>query len=911
MNINISLIDFMKLFGTNVQYSVPKWQRRYSWDKSTIQQLAKDLVAIAKKKSADAMHFGGTLITYSESTPAGTSEIHNVVDGQQRLTTISILLICIAEKLKETNDKSGEWTSERITNVLLNNNLSPHEKLQLQDGDNDEYRQILSGTPRGEGKVTVAWGELRKIVDDVGPDLLLEGLRRFKVISFPCQSSDDPQQIFESLNATGVMLTEGEKTKNWLLMGLDKESQNKAYQEHWCRIEHCLDALSEPKRIDEFLRDLLRWKTGENIGIKHTYANLRRWWYEHGDDDRTILSDDLRRLSVLYGKITGTYNIPETDKINHLLHHLRCVGIHVHRPFTLRVLSDAMNPSETGAYEDEVIRVLEALSIWLTRIWLAHKPTPGLNTEFANLAHQSLRLDYESYADYWIKQIKKLRKTRSAVPNEDEVRQGLKKRKAYGGKASDASKSILWTLNSMLGNQASPIIEDLSLEHIMPQYLNKSWREYLGASADEINEDYGNTLANLTLVGTKFNSEISNQIYSKKRNLYYNSGVTLTRRFAQSYETWRKEDMDKRIDELTLLIIKCWPWENITRAKVRWRIGLNDWKNEKKYTDLLLGVISELLTISPQRNSSLLLGDSPNKNIFFKGREPQKPNLLYKPIPNHGQYVVNVHFSGKAIQSLCQKMAEMCGTQVELEIFNEYRNGQEIWEKIESKPPSTQKQARNNLRWRINGGHWSDEKTYRSTLLNVISALLNIDSYRNSNLLLGTRMGRDLFFAGKEPTSAGAHFKPIPGFSQFVVNLNHSASTIVKLCKEMGSRCDVRVEVENSQTFEISTAYRWRINKEEWKPEETSSRILLNLIKKLLDLDPLRNPLKLSGDSVTADLLPSHFSPEDPKHFHKIPSYENYMIYVDPNPANLIKQCKNLASRCSVVFEVESKKAQS
>lgn len=98
---NVNLINFLNLFSSPVQYSVPKWQRRYSWDEPTILQLIRDLESIAEVDRDNANHFGGTLITYAETTSAGTVDILHVVDGQQRLTTISILLFCIAESLKK------------------------------------------------------------------------------------------------------------------------------------------------------------------------------------------------------------------------------------------------------------------------------------------------------------------------------------------------------------------------------------------------------------------------------------------------------------------------------------------------------------------------------------------------------------------------------------------------------------------------------------------------------------------------------------------------------------------------------------------------------------------------------------------------------------------------------------------
>ncbi len=587
---NVKLINFLDLFKMPVQYSVPKWQRRYSWDKSTIQQLIKDLEAISKSDKYNASHFGGTLITYSENTPAGTAEIFHVVDGQQRLTTISVLLICIAEKLEETGRIIGEWSSDNITRVLLMNPLNPPRKLNLQDQDEEEYRRILENNPRGEGRVTAAYKTLRSEVASVGPECLMNGLSRFKVITFTCEKSDDPQQIFESLNATGVPLTEGEKVKNWLLMGLDRKTQEELHKDYWCKLEDSLNAVYEPKHIDHFLRDFLRWRTGETVGSNQTYANLRRWWYKtQGSIDRTSLCKELARLADLYGKITGTNGKHENREIDRLLQHLRDLRTDVHRPFTLRLLDDATKPDATGANEQELIDALNALSTWLTRFWLAGKSTTGLNTEFARFAHSKDAQSSESYADYWIVKIKKLRHTGIAVPNEKEIREGIKKRKAYGGKASDAAKTILWTMNFQLEKDAISRIEDLSIEHIMPQKLSKEWLEYLGENADEVHATYMNSLANLTLVGKGFNAGISNQVYTEKRTLYEkNSNVILTRELSGSYSDWREEDLEARVQELADLALNCWPWENIIRARARWRIsGVSDWQHEKTFGDYI------------------------------------------------------------------------------------------------------------------------------------------------------------------------------------------------------------------------------------------------------------------------------------------------------------------------------------
>ena len=133
-------IAFLQLLSGDVQYVVPRWQRRYCWDQSDIERLVKDLMTIAKADHPGAAHYGGALLTFPEPGAAGVVTTHRVVDGQQRLTTVSILLACIADSLGPRG-RCGDWTAKHIRNRLTNPDLPPEKrrKLRLQDGDEDEY----------------------------------------------------------------------------------------------------------------------------------------------------------------------------------------------------------------------------------------------------------------------------------------------------------------------------------------------------------------------------------------------------------------------------------------------------------------------------------------------------------------------------------------------------------------------------------------------------------------------------------------------------------------------------------------------------------------------------------------------------------------------------------------------------
>ena len=221
-------IDFLDLLDGQVQYIVPRWQRRYRWGQADIERLVEDLLTVAMA-GPEAEHYGGTLLTFPEPGPAGVVKTIRVVDGQQRLTTVSILLACIAEALGP-DGQCGDWTAQIIREDRLTNRGKAPEKqrkLRLQHGDDDEYRLGLEGKTVGAGAVSQAWRIARRLVARNDVTQLFEGLKRLRVVSIGLEQKEDPQQIFESLNATGRPLTESEKVKNWLLMGLpDAEQQD-------------------------------------------------------------------------------------------------------------------------------------------------------------------------------------------------------------------------------------------------------------------------------------------------------------------------------------------------------------------------------------------------------------------------------------------------------------------------------------------------------------------------------------------------------------------------------------------------------------------------------------------------------------------------------------------------------------
>lgn len=556
-------VGFLDLLDGKVQYHVPKWQRRYSWGEAEIRRLAADLKSIAAAADSDRAHYGGSLITFCPpGQPPGVLTTQRVVDGQQRLTTVSLLLACIADQMDD-GDEYGDWTREEIHDRLRNRKEKASEKrrkLRLQNGDEQEYERILRGEPQGKGAVTSAWRLVRDLVGHHGADTLMAGLERFRVVSLGVGENDDPQQIFESLNATGLALTESDKVKNWLLMGFPDDKQQELYKRYWRKIEDALHAQHDSGPVDLFLRDLMRWRTGTITAIEQTYEVFRRWAREKGWEPRGRRQDlfrELAHLARLYGVLTGTAGSHPDEAIQSSLRHLRAMGLHTHRPFTLRLLHE-LNPADGDPIStvEQTARMFGAVGTWITRLWLTGR-TAGLNTAFARLAARG-PVDREAYLDDWMKRIRKLRRQDAGVPDDEDLVRGIHTREMYYGK--QARLAVLCALMEDEDGEGAPSRAALWTERVMPYRLTDAWREALGPDAEEQHLAWRYRLANLALVGGANDAPGEHQSFETKKECYRRSPVSMTRRLAAE-PVWDEATLLRRSQELAARAIRVWPWE--------------------------------------------------------------------------------------------------------------------------------------------------------------------------------------------------------------------------------------------------------------------------------------------------------------------------------------------------------------
>lgn len=632
----------LDLLASRVQYNVPPWQRRYCWSEREIAKLVDDIVQAGQR--ADGAHYGGTIIT-SQCVSDGGIPTVQVVDGQQRLTTVSLLLAVCAFRLGEDDEHQG-LTRAAIRDTYLRNRTETVDrtrKLHLQEGDEQEFTQALHGRVDGPGSIAQAWTSCDRLVrrtGDGGVGDVLNGLARLAVVHIRLDGEDDAQQIFESLNGTGRPLAESEKVKNWLLMTGDAETQEHLHSAYWLPMEEMLDARYEVGNLDEFLRDVLRWKTGQVPTIRNVYENFRRYVDKtRRCDDREALCADLRTWTGHYARIVGAQGARHPDhRVEHQLSHLRALGMGAYGPFALRVLDD-----EDRVGPKEAAETLETAASWITRMWLADKSMSGLNREMATIASEILPDETTSYAQWWKAKIARLAHTGIGVPDDEAVSEGIRTRAAYGAKASNGGHAVLYALETQESAQGLPAREDFDLEHVMPQKLTREWKETLGSNAKEISERYGNRLANLTLLEKDRNTSVGNRGFAEKRSTYRNSRAELTRAIADE-PSWDEEAIERRAESLIERALSVWPWTlaaaGATASGVRWRLDREQTRTSRSAAALVVDVANALLDESAG-NGEKLLGSSATYDLQRVHERPGGRNgARMQTIGAHRQYVV-------------------------------------------------------------------------------------------------------------------------------------------------------------------------------------------------------------------------------------------------------------------------------
>jgi uncharacterized protein with ParB-like and HNH nuclease domain len=603
------------LSQAKTQFIIPVYQRNYDWSQEQCKQLLDDVLEVGKSQEINA-HFVGSIVFVHDSIYT-TSKIKKltIVDGQQRLTTITLIYLVLYRLIKklETEDNGLELSAAEILKTYLINEFAPkNEKLKLQPVENNKkaLNSILmneEGNFSGFSRLINNFNYFKTKITNDNYQTIVEGLTKLMFVEISLdRERDNPQRIFESLNSTGLELSQADSIRNYILMRLEPEEQDRIYYEYWKIIESCATQ-SNISKVSDFMRDYLTLKNKKIPNIKKVYFEFKAKYPISSLEETEKNLADIKKFAGYYKKLINT-KTEQNQEIRLQLEYINRLEVNVAFPFLMQVYNDF---AESVINQEEFIDILELVQSFVWRRFIVGLSTNSLNKVFMNLYD---KVDPENYLFSIQKAL--LQKTGTQkFPKDIEVCDALKVKDVYSIK----SKNTRYLLDRLenFENTEKVFIEgnnNITIEHIFPQNPSREWKTDL--NDDEYNfikENYLNTIANLTLSGN--NGKLGNKPFKDKRDSeggYKESRLWLNKHLA-TLEIWNKTEIENRFNIISkrfLQIWKCPPIQlepeqeteevNIFDAedpkgkKLAYAIFRDKEINETKVTDLYVKVFQEL-----------------------------------------------------------------------------------------------------------------------------------------------------------------------------------------------------------------------------------------------------------------------------------------------------------------------------
>lgn len=517
-----------------MRFAVPVFQRRYAWGQAECSQLLADILN-AGQQSRIQRHFTGTVVTVAPADSHMLQPIYNIVDGQQRLTTLSILLVSVLSELRArhemslfpvVSDTGRAWSESFITDLLTvktGDGVAP--RIELSSPDIEAYSSLVKdGYIDEDSNIRSNYRFFRKEIgrmldstEDPADALaeLFTGIEKLEVISAEMEHGDSPQLVYESMNSTGKDLTQADLVRNYVLIGLDAGIQKLFYNNYWRKIEQQFGESYETD-FDHFLRSFLTIRRKEIPKVRAVYHTFKQYYVESGDNTKALLDEMLRYANyyayMRYG--SDSLNTLEDVKLNHIFGNVirRMSGSDIVFPIIFKLFSDYKESVGSLSY-DQLLKLIGYIESYYVRRHFYGLVAGNMNLRFEKIMQT---VDEDDYYDSFMSLIATGSRANSKLfPNNDDFIESLTTKPVY-------SSPVLKYLLSRIENAAHKTPVDyvgdkrVSIEHVLPQNPNLSpdWQEMLGEAWVEEHQSLVHLLGNLTL--TERNSEYSDRDYSEK-----------------------------------------------------------------------------------------------------------------------------------------------------------------------------------------------------------------------------------------------------------------------------------------------------------------------------------------------------------------------------------------------------------
>jgi hypothetical protein len=528
---------------------VPLFQRTYSWSEKDWSALWNDIMETYEHDSI-SHHFLGSIVSKSlPSTPEGVSRFL-LIDGQQRLSTLTLLLAALRDTAQALNPKQAKKIHELYLTNAYESGFDNYKLLPTQV-DRSSYFEIIDSSKSVEfaSNMWRAYQYFRDQMTKSTPDeqsldlvkmeqVLLNGI---EIVSITLGEDDNEYRIFESLNATGAPLNQSDLLRNYFFMRIPVTLHDDIYHRIWMPLQSSLQS-----KLDDFFRyELLSYGTFVREG--DVYHEWRRILDKLSPEQLLTQLETLAIDGGLYLRTADPTHEPNAQIAEHLARLNRWGGQTMY-PFILNVYR-WFQSSELDA--DGFVTILQTIESFLVRRLFADIPTNTLNRLFVRLAHQ-----IPSGIDYVTGTIRALSEPGRRWPRDEDFREAILKYPLYLDSRPEQRRLILETLETDFPHKEAPSLEGASIEHIMPQTITDEWKEELGSNAAEDHRQLLHVLGNLTL--SAYNSELSNDPFESKRRRLAKSNFELNKQIATE-EKWTREEIEKRGERLADHAIRLWP----------------------------------------------------------------------------------------------------------------------------------------------------------------------------------------------------------------------------------------------------------------------------------------------------------------------------------------------------------------
>lgn len=542
------------------QFIIPIYQRTYSWLLPQCNKLFSDILKISSNESMQG-HFIGSVVYFQESIHT-VSDVPKllVIDGQQRLTTITLLIIALSEFIRDNNIEI-DTTFTKLQNYYLLNAEEDSElryKLLLTKRDKETLIYLINGVEPTERYSLRLVENYRFFKSKISKENVLDvynGILRLFIVDVALEKDkDNPQLIFESMNSTGLDLSQADLIRNYILMGQEIKLQTELYEKYWFPMEQSYGNEYAAK-FNWFVRDYLSVKTGVIPTIGKVYENFKT--YVQSEKSPNTITEIVQDIFKYSGYYVSMVLRKERDlELRKLFSNILKLKVDVSYPFLLPVYNDYADGKVTIEEFKEIIKLVEN---YVFRRAICGIPTNSLNKTFATLYKS---IDKSQYLES-LKAAFQLMENYKRFPNDAEFEKEITSKDVYNFRSRN------YLLNSLENFNRKEIAntDDYTIEHIMPQNpkLSVKWQSMLGNNWQEVQKTYLHTLGNLTLTG--YNSELSDNDFDVKKSMEggFNDSPLRLNRFMQHTDIWNESMINERAKELATSCTNIWKAPNLSQ----------------------------------------------------------------------------------------------------------------------------------------------------------------------------------------------------------------------------------------------------------------------------------------------------------------------------------------------------------